>query len=155
MYLHPMWDFSKIEFPKLLSLDHYSFQFTSMTALYSPKHAVNLSRMTQQSTAVTLISSSYRSHYIRASTVCHNGKGLIIRLYTLIRPNDVCLYQSGKIDKILLWHAHLFPSEIKLSIRSIYNHKIHSVTIDCSLTWSGPTTTLCKGVFVLLFFTSY
>ena len=51
----------------------YSFPFTSITSLYSSKHVANFLQMTQQSTAVTLISESCRSHYMKVSTVCKNG----------------------------------------------------------------------------------
>ena len=69
MHPHPMYDLSNMEFTKVLFLDYYSFQFTSMTSLYISKHVVNFSQMTQQSTAVTLISESYRSHYKRVFAV--------------------------------------------------------------------------------------
>ena len=72
MHPHPLYDFSNMEFPKVLFLDHYLTLFhlhQSMTSLYSSRHVENFSQMTQQSTAVTLISESYRSHYKRVFAV--------------------------------------------------------------------------------------
>ena len=90
MHPHPMYDPSNMEFPEVLFFDHYSFPVTSVTSLYSSKHVANFSQMTQQSTAVTLISESYRSHYRTVSTVCENRQSLIICLLILIKSN-LCL----------------------------------------------------------------
>ena len=56
VHIHQMYSLSNMEFPKIVFLDHYAFQFTSRTSLYSSKHVVNILLVTQQFTAVTLIS---------------------------------------------------------------------------------------------------
>ena len=76
MHLHPMYHISNMEFPKVLFLNHYSFQFTLMTFIYSSSHVVNCSRMTQQSIAVTLICKSYPSHYSLLQWAEFNHKSL-------------------------------------------------------------------------------
>ena len=138
MHLHPMYHISNMEFPKVLFLNHYSFQFTLMTYFCSSSHVVNCSRMTQQSIAVTLISKSYPSHYNLSQWAEFNHISLHV-------GQAKFMFITTRQKRPNLTFSYPPISNQNQTVNKVDYHKILDVAIGWYRSWSVHVTVLRKG----------
>ena len=126
-------------------LGHLSFQLTSVTSPSSSKHIVNFLSMTQQSTAVTLISKSYWSHYRRTSTIYSLSEWAEFN-HMSHHPDETrfMLVTTRQERQNLTLKCPPISIENQTFIE-VDNHKVLGVTTDNNLFWSSHITALCKS----------